>query len=510
MNTNIDELKLTAYALGEVDEAERGAITAHLATDAAARAHVEEVRATARLVSGELARESEAAGLGLTAVQYANIERRLEGHAPALRMAAPATARRNWGLWGSVAASVLIVGTVMASVLPMVFRGGGSVKIANSGGDSGNSSAAADGGTIRFLPNDDEPVAVDPATQPIPNRPAVEGSDPEADLFPGAFPWGGGQARAAPPASPSDGSSGPAEIGFRRSIQHPRSTFSPRAGAASYAEVRRLIESGRRPTPDVVRVDELLNAFAYADARPAGDRAMAVKVEVAGCPWNGEHRLVRIALTAREEGAASVGPTTQPLGGRVDGGRRPAVARDVRVQVEFNPAVAGAYRLIGYQSRQLLPGSIEEDDVNVTGRASALAAGQTATALYEVVPAGKEAGLKTAPPTDALKYLRPATSPSAGDEMLTVKVRYKRPGDSAGRTDEVSLRDGGAAFAAASDDFRFSSAIATFALAVCESEHKGAATLDLAAAVAGESKGPDVDGRRAAFVELANKAKGLR
>lgn len=514
MNTNFDELKLTDYALGEVDETERQAVAAHLATDVAARAHVEEIRATAQLVSGELAKESQAVGVGLTAVQYANIERRLDGGEAPLRLTSPRATRRNWGLWGSVAASVLIVGTVMASVLPMVFRGGNGKAGATSDPNGGteNDRSLADGGTIRFLPGDADPDAsasADPATRPIPNRHPADATDASADVLPGTFPWGGDQAGHATPPAPAGAYGAHAGIGFRRSIEYPRSTFAPRAGAASHAEVRRLIEAGRRPTPDAVRIDELLNAFAYADARPAGDRALAVTMEVAGCPWNAEHRLVRIALTARGDGADGAGPTTQSLGTGASGGL-PIVARDVRVQVEFNPTVAGAYRLIGHRGRPLPAEALEEDEDATTGRAASLVAGQTATALYEVVPAGKEAGLKTTPPTDALKYQRPATVPSGGDEMLTVKVRYKLPGGIASRIDEASLRDGGTTFAAASQDFRFASAVAAFGMTLNESEHRGSATLDLAAAVAGASTGSDADGRRAGFVELVNQARGLR
>jgi hypothetical protein len=116
MKNGMDELKLTAYALGEIDPGERATIEAHLAGDPSALAHVEEVRATAQRLAGELAREPE---LTLTTSQHAAIERRLQGaYARGAQSARLAPSRRNWGLWASVAASTLIVCTVMAAVLP--------------------------------------------------------------------------------------------------------------------------------------------------------------------------------------------------------------------------------------------------------------------------------------------------------------------------------------------------------------------------------------------------------
>jgi hypothetical protein len=116
MNTEIDELKLTAYALGELENGERAAVESHLAGDPAALAQVENVRAAARLLAGELAREPE---VGLTAAQHVAIERRLRGAGDGGSQGGRvAPSGRNWGLWASVAASTLIVCTVMAAVLP--------------------------------------------------------------------------------------------------------------------------------------------------------------------------------------------------------------------------------------------------------------------------------------------------------------------------------------------------------------------------------------------------------
>jgi anti-sigma factor RsiW len=159
MNTEIDELKLTAYALGELQEGERADVEAHLEDDPAGRAHVDEVRTTARLLSGALAEEEDVA---LTPLRHVAIERRLREGGDVDAGARLLPRRRNWGLWASVAASTLIVCTVMATVIPSVFTvgrgtGGGA---ASRGGTPDNSQ-----GPIIFAP---------PAGDPLPEPAAAE------------------------------------------------------------------------------------------------------------------------------------------------------------------------------------------------------------------------------------------------------------------------------------------------------------------------------------------------
>jgi hypothetical protein len=147
MKNGMDELKLTAYALGEIDPGERATIEAHLAGDPAALAHVEEVRATAQLLADELAREPE---LTLTACQHAAIERRLQGaDAGGAQSARVAPSRRNWGLWASVAASTLIVCTVMAAVLPRLLPVGSGY---GQGASSGRAQQDGSRGPIILAP----------------------------------------------------------------------------------------------------------------------------------------------------------------------------------------------------------------------------------------------------------------------------------------------------------------------------------------------------------------------
>ena len=157
MRNGIDEPKLTAYALGEMDEGERAAVEAAIAGDPEALAHVEEVRRAAGLLEDGLAREPE---LALTGAQHAAIERRLAG--AGARHATPTHApllRRNWGLWASVAASTLIVCTVMAAVLPRVLPVGSGNGAGGRG--SGGGPDASRGPIIFAPPAGEAPVADD-------------------------------------------------------------------------------------------------------------------------------------------------------------------------------------------------------------------------------------------------------------------------------------------------------------------------------------------------------------
>lgn len=182
------------------------------------------------------------------------------------------------------------------------------------------------------------------------------------------------------------------------------------------------------------------------------------------------------------------------------GGALVCVAKDVKFQVEFNPAKVGAYRLIGYENR-LLRNEDFKDDAKDAGD---VGSGHTVTALYEVVPAGVKLDL---PGVDPLKYqdaAKPPANPSA--EWLTVKMRYKQPdGDASKEVSAVLAAEG-----AMSEDFRFAAAVAEFGLVLRDSPYKGAASFDAAAERAEGAMQFDPNGHRAEFVQLVRKAKGLK
>ncbi len=177
------------------------------------------------------------------------------------------------------------------------------------------------------------------------------------------------------------------------------------------------------------------------------------------------------------------------------------IAKDVKVQVEFNPARVGAYRLIGYEDRLLKKEDFNDDKVD----AGEIGAGHTVTALYEVVPVGEKVAL---PKVDALKYQRPAVA-TGGDELLTVKLRWKQPDGDASDKLELPVRDGGATFAEASADLRFAAAVAEFGMLLRGSPNKGDATWAQARALAEGSLGTDPSGYRREFVDLVAAAARL-
>ncbi len=182
------------------------------------------------------------------------------------------------------------------------------------------------------------------------------------------------------------------------------------------------------------------------------------------------------------------------------------VAKDVKVQVEFNPARVQAYRLIGYDDRRLRKEDFNNDRVD----AGEMGAGQTVTALYEVIPVG--VAWKPESTVDALKYQKPedrgqkAVGGKTGDELLTVKVRYKAPSGSASKRLESPLVDRGETFAQASPDFKFAAAVAGFGMILRDSRYAGDATLKKIEQWAGEGIGSDAGGYRGEFLSLVKRA----
>ena len=186
------------------------------------------------------------------------------------------------------------------------------------------------------------------------------------------------------------------------------------------------------------------------------------------------------------------------------------IAKDVKVQVEFNPLHVASYRLLGYEKRMLRKEDFNNDKID----AGEIGAGHTVTALYEVVPRGTANDpAASAPPVDALKYQGPDISAVASSypspDLLTVKLRYKQPDGDKSELIERSLADKAVAFNNASPDFRFAAAVAEFGMILRGSPHKGNATLTAVLDRAQDAKGRDESGYRAGFIELARKAQAL-
>ena len=177
------------------------------------------------------------------------------------------------------------------------------------------------------------------------------------------------------------------------------------------------------------------------------------------------------------------------------------VAKDVKLQLEFNPSETSAYRLLGYEHRQLMAKDFNDDEKD----SGEIGSGHSMTAFYELIPAGVDNGSVK---VDPLKYQR--TAVVGNGELLTVKLRYKEPDGDAGKLIETSLTTGAITRKdGASEDFMFASAVAEFALILENSKYKGAASLDNVIFRAKKAKGADEDCRRAEFILLAESAKEL-
>jgi Ca-activated chloride channel family protein len=181
------------------------------------------------------------------------------------------------------------------------------------------------------------------------------------------------------------------------------------------------------------------------------------------------------------------------------------VAKDVKIQIEFNPAKVQAYRLLGYEDRMLN----KEDFNNDKKDAGDMGSGHTVTALYEIIPAGVKDDF--AGSVDPLKYQKPAPAPArnASDEMLTIKFRYKPTDSSPSKMEQVIVKDTPVTFGSASVDFRFAAAVAEFGMLLRDSQFKEQSTFDQAISIAKAAKGDDADGYRSEFVRLAGSAKLL-
>ncbi len=182
------------------------------------------------------------------------------------------------------------------------------------------------------------------------------------------------------------------------------------------------------------------------------------------------------------------------------------IAKDVKIQVEFNPQRVAAYRLIGYENRILAAQDFNDDKKD----AGEIGAGHTVTALYEIVPAGAESGVSL-PPVDELKY-QPKNEPTTtagSDEMLTLKIRYKQPdGDTSSKL-EFPLRDEGRRFGQATRDFRFAASVAAFGMLLRNSPHRGNASFAGVQEIAAEAASGDSSGYRDEFLRMLAKAKEL-
>ncbi|CAN5581709.1 VWA domain-containing protein [soil metagenome] len=461
------------------------------------------------------------------------------------------------------------------------------------------------------------------------------------------------------------------ENAFVKATENPLSTFSIDVDAASYSNVRRLLQQGSLPPAGAVRIEEMVNYFKYDYPQPEGDQPFTVTIEIGDCPWNADHRLALIGLQGKNIPSANLpasnlvflidvsgsmeSPDKLPLvqqsmklltdqlreqdnvaivvyagnaglvlpstggankitiknaidalqaGGSTAGGegiqlayktalahfknkgnnrvilctdgdfnvgtssddelermiekKRESgvfltimgfgtgnyqdakmqkladkgngnhayidnlseakkvlvsefggtlftIAKDVKLQVEFNPALVQGYRLIGYENRMLNKEDFNDD----TKDAGELGSGHTVTALYEIIPVGKASPfLKN---VDKLKYQAEEEFPRAvfNSEWMTVKLRYKQPNGNTSQLLEQAVSYTGKNKFHTSDNYRFAAAVASFGMLLRNSEFKQHASYTSVLQLAKTAVGNDAEGYRKEFIQLVKSAADI-
>ena len=187
------------------------------------------------------------------------------------------------------------------------------------------------------------------------------------------------------------------------------------------------------------------------------------------------------------------------------GGTLFTIAKDVKLQIEFNPAVVQGYRLIGYENRMLA----KEDFNNDKKDAGDLGSGHTVTALYEIIPVGVQSDFLKQ--VDTLKYQAAEKFPTAtfAGEMMTLKMRYKQPDDSISKLMTVAILDEQKQLQSTSTNFRFAAAVAEFGMMLRNSSFKQQASYKEVVSLAENALGTDKEGYRKEFLQLVKNANSI-
>jgi Ca-activated chloride channel family protein len=217
------------------------------------------------------------------------------------------------------------------------------------------------------------------------------------------------------------------------------------------------------------------------------------KLEKLADKGNGHYAYIDTLQEARKELVEQMGATLV------------TIAKDVKIQVEFNPGQVSAYRLIGYENRLLRNEDFKDD----TKDAGEIGAGHHVTALYELVPANVGTKLPLAEVEPLRFQQNQLVQKAAMPESLYVKLRYKRPDEDVSRPIEQGVVDQGLDYANASEDFKFAAAVAGFGMLLRDSPERGSLTYPALLELAEASKGSDRSGYRAEFIELVRKAEAL-
>jgi Ca-activated chloride channel family protein len=248
-------------------------------------------------------------------------------------------------------------------------------------------------------------------------------------------------------------------------------------GASSDGELEQLIESKRRD-----RIFLTVLGFGTGNVKDS-------KMELLADKGNGNYAYIDTLSEARKVLVSEMGATLF------------TIAKDVKLQIEFNPTKVASYRLIGYENRLLR----KEDFNNDAKDAGDIGAGHSVTALYELVMPGDESATAS---VDPLKYQSTKVT-AASAELLTLKLRYKEPEGDTSKLLTYTVNDSHADVTAASDNLRFASAVAEFGMLLRDSKFKGDATYDEVRTLARKSLGGDFEGYRHDFLTMITDAQKL-
>lgn len=247
-------------------------------------------------------------------------------------------------------------------------------------------------------------------------------------------------------------------------------------GPSSDAELIRLIEAKR---DDGIFLTVLgLGTGNYQDA----------KMEQLANKGNGNYAYLDSLLEAKKALVTEMGSTLV------------TIAKDVKLQIEFNPAMVKAYRLLGYENRVLNAEDFNDDQKD----AGELGAGHSVTALYELIPADSQASL---PEVDPLQYQQSTVLPSV--DLLTLKLRYKRPNEDTSELLQQALQRNDIWQSSPSENMQFASAVAEFGLLLRGSQYKADASYEAVLTRAGQAQGADFYGYRTEFLDLVEQAELL-
>jgi len=249
-------------------------------------------------------------------------------------------------------------------------------------------------------------------------------------------------------------------------------------GATSDGELEQLIEEKRKD-----RIFLTVLGFGMGNLKDS-------KMELLADKGNGNYAYIDDLSEARKTLVHEMGGTLF------------TVAKDVKLQIEFNPAKVLAYRLIGYENRLLRKEDFHDDSKD----AGELGAGHSVTALYELVPPGGDSGLA---PVDPLKYQSTAVSPSAtsSPELLTLKLRYKAPDSDTSQLMTTTVADESGPFATATDNLRFAASVAELGMLLRSSPYKGSSSFSQVREIAQQSLGRDAEGYRHDFLSMISMAE---